>query len=269
MFGDKSNWLKRHFEDEVTTIHSGAILAALKRGHSVLVDDTNLNKKFLESLKGLMQGFCNETGKSVGFETVIVNTDVKECIRRDKARGDAGGRTVGEAVIKKLHQRMVGGVSAGWIKDGFEALIPTQFEDQDRSLDRVILCDLDGTLCDISHRNPYDASNCENDGLVESVYNVINAFYDKNYKIFLFSGRSDIYKPETLEFLEKHSVGYDKLVMRREGDTRKDSVVKEEFYNDHVKDKFYVEFILDDRDQVVAQWRKMGLKVFQVSYGDF
>ena len=46
--------------------------------------------------------------------------------------------------------------------------------------------------------------------------------------------------------------------------------VKIDMYNQFVKDKFDVEFVLDDRNQVVDMWRKeLNLKCFQVNYGDF
>ena len=58
--------------------------------------------------------------------------------------------------------------------------------------------------------------------------------------------------------------------MREEGDFRKDSIVKEEFYNDVIRDKYFVKYILDDRDQVVEMWRKkLNLPCFQINYGPF
>ena len=41
-------------------------------------------------------------------------------------------------------------------------------------------------------------------------------------------------------------------------------------YEKYLKDNFDVEFVLDDRDQVVDMWRKeLNLKCFQVNYGNF
>jgi hypothetical protein len=43
-----------------------------------------------------------------------------------------------------------------------------------------------------------------------------------------------------------------------------------EIYFEHINDQFYVEFVLDDRNQVVDTWRKdLKLNCFQVNYGDF
>jgi len=138
---------------------------------------------------------------------------------------------------------------------------------------RVVICDLDGTLSlfekeDKSskyYRNPYDASTCDNDMLNEAVKIVLDNFSN----VILLSGREEKYRAQTERFLDKHQVSRLKLLMRPTDDFRKDSVVKEELYNTYVKDKYYVLFVLDDRDQVVKMWRSLGLTCFQVAEGNF
>lgn len=270
LFGDQSLSLKSFFENEVTAIQHTMVLNALRKGNSVVVDDTNLNAKHIKAFKEVIQNYCNQSGKVIGFETKTFTVDVKTCVERDKKRGEDGGRTVGKEVIEKMHKKFVGGVKGGHVKDHYEVLFPIQVESkQNPNLPKCIICDLDGTLCDIDHRDPYDASKCEDDGLNVPVANTIKAFHEKGYKIFLFSGRMDAFKKETENWLEAYEIPYDKLVMRKTDDYRKDSVIKEEIFNHHVLNDYYVEFILDDRDQVVDKWRSMGLTVFQVNYGDF
>lgn len=47
--------------------------------------------------------------------------------------------------------------------------------------------------------------------------------------------------------------------MRKDGDTRRDSIVKRELFEEHVKGKFNVVAILDDRPQVIREcWRELG-----------
>ena len=58
-------------------------------------------------------------------------------------------------------------------------------------------------------------------------------------------------------------------MMRKEGDHRRDSIVKKEIYDTLIKDEFDVEFVLDDRQQVVDMWREIGLKCLQVAEGNF
>jgi predicted kinase len=141
---------------------------------------------------------------------------------------------------------------------------------QNSALPKAIICDLDGTLCLMNGRNPFDASTCEQDLLNEPVANVLRNYKKLGYAILLVSGREDKYKEPTLRFLEKHAIDYDDLIMRKTSDNRKDSIIKTEIYNDFIKEKFFVEFVLDDRNQVVDTWRKdLKLPCFQVYYGDF
>jgi hypothetical protein len=57
--------------------------------------------------------------------------------------------------------------------------------------------------------------------------------------------------------------------MRKEKDNRPDEVVKEELYHNQISPFYKVEAVFDDRNKVVAMWRRLGLTVFQVADGDF
>jgi hypothetical protein len=84
------------------------------------------------------------------------------------------------------------------------------------------------------------------------------------------SGRDSKHREPTLRFLDKHAFPYDALYMRAEGDNRKDAIVKEEMYEQHIKGRYNVLVVFDDRNQVVDLWRKkLGIPCFQVNYGDF
>jgi len=142
--------------------------------------------------------------------------------------------------------------------------------EQNPDLPKVIICDLDGTLALMNGRNPFDASRCDNDLIHHPVANLLKNYKFLGYKILLVSGRENVYKEPTLRFLEKHEIVFDELLMRRAKDYRKDSIIKTEIYNDFIKGKYFIEFVLDDRNQVVDTWRKdLKLPCFQVYYGDF
>lgn len=146
---------------------------------------------------------------------------------------------------------------------------PTYCE-QNPDLPKAIICDLDGTLALMNGRNPFDASKCDNDLIHHPVANLLKNYKTLGYKILLVSGRENVYKEPTLRFLEKHKITFDELLMRRAKDYRKDSIIKTEIYNDSIKGKYFIEFVLDDRNQVVDTWRKdLKLPCFQVYYGDF
>ena len=140
-------------------------------------------------------------------------------------------------------------------------------------LSNVIICDLDGTLCLLNGRNPYDASTCDQDLINLPVYKTLVSFYERGYvsKIIFVSGRKDEYVEPTTIFLHRHfhdTFSYT-LHMRKTDDNRKDCIVKKEIYENFIKDKYNVLFVMDDRNQVVNMWREQGLTCFQVAEGNF
>lgn len=135
---------------------------------------------------------------------------------------------------------------------------------------RAIMCDLDGTLClyDRSGGKHYER-DFENDTINPAVRYVLDGSDQYNEIIFV-SGRTDKFRNVTQQWLDAYGFGNHPLFMRKEGDKRKDVEVKREIYNENIKDKYEILFVLDDRDQVVELWRReLGLTCFQVNYGDF
>lgn len=139
------------------------------------------------------------------------------------------------------------------------------------TLQPAILCDIDGTLAHMSGRSPYDWARVEEDAVDENVREILELYhYNTEVRIILLSGRDEVCRKETLRWLDHHLVSYDELLMRPNGDIRKDNIVKAELYNQFIKDKVNVRFVLDDRDQVVKMWREeLGLVCFQVAPGAF
>jgi len=56
--------------------------------------------------------------------------------------------------------------------------------------------------------------------------------------------------------------------MRPAEDGRKDALVKAELFWEHVAPRWRVVGVIDDRAQVVAAWRGMGLMCAQVAEGN-
>ena len=76
-------------------------------------------------------------------------------------------------------------------------------------------------------------------------------------------------KDQTVKWLQDNHIPFDQIHMRKTNDFRSDSIVKEEIYNEHIKDKYNVISVFDDRNQTVAKWRELGLLTFQVADGNF
>lgn len=148
--------------------------------------------------------------------------------------------------------------------------LKNEYRKQDETLPKGIICDLDGTLSLIHNRSPFDASKCEQDKPNIPIVNLVKNYKKLGYKILLLSGRDGKYESQTISWLEKHGVIYDALWMRKPKDNRKDAIIKEEIFRIEIENKYYVEFVLDDRNQVVDLWRKdLKLPCLQVFYGDF
>ena len=235
-------------EKFVLSVRDTLILQALAQGKHVIVDDTNLAPKHFNRISELVKG------KAIVEIQDFTHVPVSECIRRDSLRA----KPVGAKVILDMYNQ--------FLKP------PVPKIEYDRSLPSAIICDLDGTLALLNGRDPYDASSCEQDAVNEPVLRTILTV--KTDHVLFVSGREDKYRNQTIAFLNnKCGINFGSrfvgLYMRQSGDTRKDSIIKQEIYDAHIKGKYNVDFVLDDRNQVVDFWRSIGLTCFQVADGDF
>jgi len=138
-----------------------------------------------------------------------------------------------------------------------------------RKKTRALIVDLDGTLAIFDGvRNGLDFSDVTKDKVNEVVKEVLIMYkrYDKRRKILIISGRpntKEIYQ-QTLFWLKKNQIPFDKLfLVDREG--LPDAENKKFFYQTKIKNKYYIDFILEDRNSVVKMWREIGLVCFQVA----
>lgn len=85
-------------EDAVTVAEHSAVTDLLGAGWSVIVDATHLSE--------YSRAVWAELAASMGVDFAVhaLDTPVDECIRRDQARGEAGGRCVGADVITRLDE---------------------------------------------------------------------------------------------------------------------------------------------------------------------
>lgn len=106
-----------------------------------------------------------------------------------------------------------------------------------------------------------DLVNMLTEGMRESSY--------ASPEIWIVSGRSDEVEDQTVNWLHKHGIEFDNLIMRKAGDYTPDDVLKRSWLNDGTIPKDRVFCVFDDRDRVVQMWRKEGLTCYQVADGDF
>jgi hypothetical protein len=131
-----------------------------------------------------------------------------------------------------------------------------------------VICDIDGTIADISSRGPFEWKRVGQDKPIAVIINLLRILAP-HYEIILVSGRSDESMKLTLAWLEENQVPHSALLMRKANDYRKDTVVKQELYEAHIEPYYDAQFVLEDRTQVVEMWRTLGLTCLQVAPGDF
>lgn len=139
---------------------------------------------------------------------------------------------------------------------------------------RAVIFDLDGTLCDCSHRLHHVTGSCRDwnaffagipdDGCYEDVANLVFELYINNAIVFC-SGRPEDHRALTETWLERHGFGAIKaLYMRPTDDHRPDHEVKQQLLRAMREDGYEPWLVVDDRPTVVAMWRNEGLTCLQV-----
>jgi hypothetical protein len=145
----------------------------------------------------------------------------------------------------------------------------------------VIICDLDGTLAldhvrakEFLHHptNPrnWDAyfAACPNDEPNLPIIALLGAMFNQGYDIWILSGRSMSVFDKTWDWLRKHNVPFDHLIMREIDDRTQDTELKLKWVEERgLKNK--IRFIIEDRQRVVDAWRAAGFTVLQCAPGDF
>ena len=252
------------FENQILEIQRKRGIDFINGGFSIIIDDTNFAEKH--------RTFWLEVAEKYGlqFEEKYFDTPVDVCVDRDKHRE----KSVGEGVIRDMYKR--------YVKHNISKTDTRYILKQNKSLPHCIIVDIDGTTSLMNGRNPYDDTLIYTDKPNQYLIDIVKRFkqiynYEHvdtdgliNNKIIFMSGRMDKCRPQTEKWLRDNNVPFDKLFMRKTDDFRQDAVVKKELYDQHIKNKYYVEAWFDDRTQVIRMVREeLGLLALQVYWGDF
>ena len=237
-------------KEDITFASAKAIVKALlseKNVGVILIDDTNLNPKVLASWKQLAKD-CD-----ADFEVLRMDTPIDECLRRDAARA------------KPVWHHVIVGMAMQW---GLYPIPDAGF----------VICDIDGTLADITHRRHYVQQEPKDwtaffeaaweDRLRLDVEYKLCAHINAGREIILVSGRPDTYRLLTEEWLTAHRIKYTTLFMRRAHDHRPDTIVKEEILKAYFPDKSDIVEAIDDRPSILRLWESYGIKTVDVGNGE-
>lgn len=254
-------------EELALKVQDQAILAAVKAGKDVIVDNTHIEKKMPTRYKKLFDGDQKFILKD------FTDVWVEECVRRDAERGAKGG-FVGPDVIRRMAARLQKvSITEEWLNDvklspKLEWIVGAP---------PVVVFDIDGTLAEHVARSPYDYSRVKTDAVFHEIAQLTVMYRRQGYKIMIMSGRPGTVqvRTDTENWLNANMIQFDELHMRGDlyenpaEDKRNDADVKQEMVDLHIRGKYNVWIWYDDRDRVVRRLRKLGIKVAQVADGDF
>ena len=226
-------------ERKVTLFEFDVAKNAVTLGVDIIISNTNLNSKTREFWKTFAEEHDYE------FEIKEFPITLEEAIKRDNLRPNG----VGEQVIRKQYDQ--------WLKYiGRKTYTPNE------KLPNCIIVDIDGTVAEMSGRQPFEWDKVDTDLPRQFVIDVVTGYADRhNCHVLFLSGRDGCCYDKTYDWLVKH-VGHDvswSLNMRKTKDFRKDSIVKEELFWDIVAPNFNVVGVFDDRPQVLQMWYELKL----------
>lgn len=259
---------KNGTEPTIRAARNKLIVSNLLGGKDVIVDDTNLEAKTMRELHTLAWTSGAE------FATMdLCHVPLALCIKRDAERIARGERGVGETVIRSMAQRAkldpAGGAAPLWTPEAPD--VPIVKYEPLRDKPSALIVDIDGTVAKHVARSPYDYTRVLTDEPNPAVIQLLNTLRTGSMapQIIFLSGRPDSCRDDTEKWLDQHVGHWDELYMRTAGDTRNDAIIKHELFNWHVRARFNVKGVFDDRDRVVRLWRALGLSTYQVNDGDF
>lgn len=235
-------WIPKQ-EDMITDWEHQAVVHALMHGQNVILDATNFNPKYINALKKEVE---QNFGTGVTYEEMYFDTSPEECVKRDSKRQNP----VGADVIWGMYEKYVN---------------PPLKYVEDPILPHCIIVDIDGTLAEnVSGRSPFAWDRVGEDKVQKHIRTITNLYFNSegpDNNVILFSGREDSCAEITTDWLRENTTHFTKLYMRKAGDNRKDSIVKREMFENHIRGKYFVDFVIDDRPQVLRMWVNLGLKV--------
>lgn len=238
-------------ENKITRYQIEEIRRAVLDGRDVIVSDTNISKDTRDHLANF--------GRAIGCDVEIIHINpellLPELIERNANREDKS-KVVPVGVMNQMYVRY---------REQFPLKAPAK---SPLKLNAFVF-DIDGTLADMAGvRGPFDWKKVGKDRPHDDVCDMTRLLA-KDHKIIMVSGRDGVCRDETYGWLVRHGVAFDALYMRPEGSQLKDSAIKHDIYHHYIAPYYNVLGVFDDRDQVVATWRSMGLRCYQVDYGNF
>lgn len=284
---DNTQLLTRISQDDRGKAHLIDFHDAIKKGEDIIIDRMGFSKE--------QRNRYIKPAKEAGYHLEIVVFHVPRQVCFDRMMKRENHPTInGKMLIDGAHEIISPGHKTHQANSALDTFFTKYERVEDNEADKVtrfghdgpkttaIICDLDGTLCNIDHRlkhvknenkklNRWDLFNKEipNDSLNEWCNKLINRMGSSVYDIVLCSGRVDSSRQDTEKWLTRFNVQYDHLLMRHRSDFRTDYIIKEIILDFEILTRYNVLFAIDDRKQVVDMWRRRGIVCLACADGDF
>jgi len=231
----------------------------------IVLDNTHLSERLPQLYRKVLNSY--EVTWEVHDLTAI---PIQQCVVQDASRP----HPVGEAVIRRLARSLEHSRTRGWYLTADWLNTPRydiqRYTPLPNSIPAIIV-DLDGTVAlhtDI--RDHYDYTKVLLDRPHLPVINAVRALHQAGHRIIFLSGRIDTCRDDTLKWLNQYiDIPFEMLFMRSAEDKRPDWIIKYELFHQHIRNHYNVSLVLDDRNQVVQMWRRLGLICLQVADGDY
>ena len=142
---------------------------------------------------------------------------------------------------------------------------------------RIIIVDIDGTVSRVGDRLKYILQekkdwtsfydSCFEDKPIQDVITMLHCL-QHHFEFVFCTGRRESVREKTEQWLENYKL-FGRVLMRKNGDTRHDTITKPELLEENGISLSQIHFVLEDRNSMVKKWRELGLTCLQVADGDF
>lgn len=259
-------------EKRVQKIQYELLRTFIKDGFNVIVDNIHLSSSSRKDLMKDIKQISIEFDKEIKVESKYFPISLENALERNKNRGYTVSNEVIVNTFHKYNWNEIVSININKIitpgcdRDDYL----TDIYHNNSNLPHAIICDIDGTIAKMTGRNPFEWHSVGEDEPKQNIIDIVNVYYTLGINIIVLSGRDGSCKSETELWLKKNGVLYHDLFMRAPNDNRNDAIIKKELFDTHIRNKYHIRFILDDRDRVVDMWRNvLGLTCLQVNYGNF
>ena len=234
----------------------------MSKQYDIVIDNmSNLNPKHIKEYEEIVSLYNDsfDTPNKYKIEFKLIDTPLEECIARDSERENP----IGESVIKKQWRQYRNYIITKSIKNMLSNNPPKIVAPH------AIIVDMDATLCFNTERPFYGEGSAER--MIDDVPNeaVVNIVKNYSGEILIVTGRDESAREVTKTWLISNGINPSKLYMREVGDFTTGVELKKNIYENHIKDNYNIDFVLEDSTKVVKMYRELGLTVLQPNEGKF